>query len=288
VFGVALITLLARSQAALLASCVLCVDGWSLWQSEAEAEAEALAKAAVEKETQESTAATAVAAIVGVIFVALALLAAFVKSPKQRRMEHAKAQQAKDEESIRRIAAQANTEKQVDPTPIKIDNVAIAESKSRMRSARKGNMKSNNGEDAASAGAAHKLAALAAKKPLAVGAVDHFQAFENKNGLELLQQVMDIYKRHQMINPYLHPTEPYAKCWEEKWMPLEESRDPDGEAMVERLAKGFRAKHAKFEVLLSPFQPSAPLPIFLLTGWHNTGPDIPSRLHLTIFGPEHR
>ena len=71
-------------------------------------------------------------------------------------------------------------------------------------------------------------------------------------------------------------------------MPLEESRDPEGEAMVARLAKGFRAKYSKFEVPFLPLLASAPGPMLLLTGRHYAGSDVPSRLHLAILGPEHR
>lgn len=176
---------------------------------------------------------------------ALALLGALVKSPKQRRMELAQAQQAKHAESMRKIALQANTDKKVEPTPIAVDKKEIQQGKTRARAAMKGATKGEG--QAAPTGAAEKLSALTAKKPLAAGAVDHFKVFQDRHSKMVLEEVMEIYKRHQMINPLLHPTEPYAKCWEERWVPLEESRDPDGEEMVARLANGLRAKRTKFE-----------------------------------------
>lgn len=223
-------------------SLLLCAHGWTFWQSKAEALAKA---AAARAEEQEEVAKTISAALLGVLLLALALLATLMKSPKQKRMELAKEKQAKYEESMRKIAAQANTEKGVDPTPVRVDTKGIEESKNKARAAMKGNSK--GGTPSFLTGAAEKLSALDARKPLAAGAVDHFKTFEDVHGKNVLDQVMEIYKRHQMINPLLHPTEPYCKCWEESWMPLEESRDPEGEEMVKRLAKCLRGKQAKFE-----------------------------------------
>ena len=56
-----------------------------------------------------------------------------------------------------------------------------------------------------------------------------------------------LYDRHQMVNPHAHPTEPFLKCFEETWSPLQESRDPEGEKALQKLAQILRAKNIKFE-----------------------------------------
>lgn len=62
-----------------------------------------------------------------------------------------------------------------------------------------------------------------------------------------------------MVNPLAHPTEPYAKVWEETWLPLKESRDPEGEKILKQLADAFRQKKVKFE---DPTFPAADCSLF--------------------------
>ena len=42
--------------------------------------------------------------------------------------------------------------------------------------------------------------------------------------------------RHAMVNPAMHPDEPYIECFEETWLPFSESRDPEGEKMMKNIA----------------------------------------------------
>lgn len=128
-----------------------------------------------------------------------------------------------------------------DPTPAKLDLKALELSK------RKAVAYVKHSATVKAAAPVSDLVGLATKKMYAPAAVDYVQMFEKKHGHDTLQKVLDLYARHFMVNPLAHPKEPYIKCWEEKWCPLTESRDPEGEKMLAELAKELRAKNGKFE-----------------------------------------
>jgi hypothetical protein len=128
-----------------------------------------------------------------------------------------------------------------DPTPVNIDTKEFELSK------RKAVASMKLSASVKAAAPATDLGGLATKKMYAPGATDYVKVFAEKHGQTMLQQVLELYARHFMVNPLAHPPEPYIKCWEETWDPLTESRDPDGEKMLEKLATELRAKKCKFE-----------------------------------------
>lgn len=52
----------------------------------------------------------------------------------------------------------------------------------------------------------------------------------------------------------MHPTEPYVECFEETWLPFQESRDPEGEEIVCKIAEHLRYIFNVILVLLTGHQ----------------------------------
>jgi hypothetical protein len=93
---------------------------------------------------------------------------------------------------------------------------------------------------------------LAATKPQVDGGKDYRSEFQAKNGTTAMALVEKLSQRHVLLNPGLHPTEPFMETFEEVWCPLKTSRDPVGENLVKELAAELRAKGSVFEDPIFP------------------------------------
>jgi len=121
------------------------------------------ATAAVEMDTKAQAVAAAVTVVVAAMILGYVLIS---KSPKEKKAALKQAEKTKKEESLTKIAAQAYTEKQVDPTPVKIDNVQIQLSKNKAVSAMRKNAAQVPGGVLPSVGTVSgDINALAASKP---------------------------------------------------------------------------------------------------------------------------
>ena len=83
------------------------------------------------------------------------------------------------------------------------------------------------------------------------------KAFEDSFGKECLALVAHLNDRHMMKNPLEHPEQPYAYCFEETWSPVAPSRDPGGEALVNKIGQILRASGKQFEDPFFAADPSA-------------------------------
>ena len=99
--------------------------------------------------------------------------------------------------------------------------------------------------------------ALSAIKVSVPGTKNYMEEFEKKNGSAVTALVRALSKRHCMVNPGMHPMEPYVECFEETWLPMQESRDPEGEEMVRNIALQLRSKGTMFEVCACSHFPNA-------------------------------
>lgn len=142
---------------------------------------------------------------------------------------------------------------------------------------------------------ASSSSALSAVKVSVAGTKNYIEDFEKKNGSAVTELVRALSKRHCMVNPGMHPMEPYVECFEETWLPLQESRDPEGEEMVKNIAQKLRSNGTMFEVCAC-----SRLRLCVCVGARGdrlrrillkfciTGPNVSGRLHFSFRRSHHR
>mmetsp|Transcript_27927 Transcript_27927/g.44895 ORF Transcript_27927/g.44895 Transcript_27927/m.44895 type:complete len:816 (+) Transcript_27927:47-2494(+) len=249
--------------ATVAATFLVAVDAGIFGKAKRRAAEAAAAAAAKHEALRESKIFMVCVGIFSAIVMVVGLMGMMSKSSKQKRIVGKEKDSQQQEEVAKKIEEHnKKSDKKIEVTVSVIDVVSMEKSKSKAV-----NAKRNNGKGGAPrmyvddsvpqkkrvlknerpTGTVKGPSELSATKIGVVGNKDYMALFESTNGSEATAVVKLLTKRHSMVNPGMHPAEPYMECFEETWLPLQESRDPEGEQLVKALAEELTKKGIKFE-----------------------------------------